>query len=178
MLHCTFFEICQFKPCNFNPFAEMMKCATTQWSDWSECSNNCGTGMRQRSRELKNPDILPSMCSVEFMEKEACEGKCMDEHLRKTGRDKLADNFEVRHTYEIDLNDPCAVTPWSDWSPCTATLCGRGVRERWRMFLRKSAQQMNCGYEIMERNICFGAIPDCRKAFMMKNFTGIISSYP
>ena len=130
--------------------------------------------MRQRSRELRNPDILPSMCTVDLMEKESCEGKCMGETPRKTGRDKLANNFEVRHTYEIDLNDPCAVTPWSDWSPCTATLCGRGVRERWRMFLRKSAQQMNCGYEIMERNICYGAIPDCRKAFMMKNFTGMI----
>lgn len=154
---------------------EMMKCATTPWTDWSECSTNCGTGMRQRSRDLRNPDILPSMCNIELMEKESCEGKCMEESPRKTGRDKLAENFEVRHTYEIDLNDPCAVTPWSDWSPCTATLCGRGVRERWRMFLRKSAQQMNCGYEIMERNICFGAIPDCRKAFMMKNFTAICS---
>ena len=154
-----------------------MKCATTPWTDWTECSTNCGTGMRQRSREIRNPDILPSMCSVDLMEKESCQGKCMEETPRKTGRDKLANNFEVRHTYEIDLNDPCAVTPWSDWSPCTATLCGRGVRERWRMFLRKSAQQMNCGYEIMERNICYGAIPDCRKAFMMKNFTGINSSF-
>lgn len=152
-----------------------MKCATTEWLEWSECSNNCGSGMRQRSRDLVNENILPSMCNVELMEKEPCEGKCMEGQGSKTGREKLNDNFEVRHTYELDLNDPCVVTPWSDWSPCSAKVCGRGIRERWRMFLRKSAQLMNCGVSIMEKDLCFGIIPDCRKAFMMKNFTAICS---
>ncbi|KAL4233844.1 Spondin-1 [Mactra antiquata] len=158
-----------------NKKLEMMKCATTEWSKWSDCSNNCGGGIRRRSRTLLNENILPSMCSISLSDDEQCEGKCMAVPPRKSGRDKLSDNFEVRHTDEIDFDDPCAITPWSDWSPCSAKLCGRGVRERWRMYLRKSAQSMNCGYNIMEPDVCYGIIPDCRKAFMMKNFTVICS---
>ncbi|WAR07116.1 SPON1-like protein [Mya arenaria] len=154
---------------------EMMKCATTDWAEWSDCSNNCGQGMRRRNRQLVNENILPSMCTVELEEEETCQGDCVDNKPRKTGRDKLSSNFEVRHTLQLDLDDPCAITPWSDWSPCSAKMCGRGVRERWRMFLRKSAQMMNCGFEIMEQDVCYGIVPDCRKAFMMKNFTAICS---
>lgn len=154
---------------------EMMKCATSDWSEWTDCSSSCGTGIRRRNRNLLNENILPSMCGVDLTEEEQCQGKCMESQPRKTGREKLNDDFEVRHTYKLDLDDPCAITPWSDWSPCSAKMCGRGVRERWRMFLRKSAQMMNCGYEIMEQDVCYGIIPDCRKAFMMKNFTAICS---
>lgn len=158
-----------------NKKLEMMKCATTDWTEWTECSNNCGTGIRRRSRRLLNENIHPSMCPVSLSEEEQCQGKCMDNMPSKSGRDKLSENFEVRHTHTLDLNDPCAITPWSDWSPCSAKLCGRGVRERWRMYLRKTAQMMNCGYEIMEQDVCYGAMRDCRKAFMMKNFTAICS---
>lgn len=155
--------------------AEMMKCATTDWTDWTECSINCGTGIRRRERQLINENILPSMCQVSYSDEEQCKGNCMESGTRKSGRNKLNSNFEVRHTYVLDLNDPCVITPWSDWSACNAKLCGRGVRERWRMYLRKSAQTMNCGHKIMEKDVCYGLIPDCRKAFMMKNFTGNIA---
>ena len=151
----------------------MMKCATTEWSHWTDCSASCGTGMRQRSRELVNENILPSMCKHELMQKEQCQGDCLESTPRKQGRDKLNEKFEIRHTFELDLNDPCVVTPWSDWSPCSAKLCGRGVREKWRMFLRKEAQRMNCNVKIMEKDVCYAPIPDCRKAAMMKNFTGL-----
>ena len=158
--------------CIMRRVTEMMKCATKDWTPWTECSNTCGQGQRKRSREFVNDGILPSMCNVALEEDEGCQGECAESQPRKTGRDKLSDNFEVRHTHQLDFDDPCAITPWSDWSPCSAKMCGRGVRERWRMFLRKSAQMMNCGYEIMEQDVCFGIVADCRKAFMMKNFTG------
>ncbi|KAK3578437.1 hypothetical protein CHS0354_037408 [Potamilus streckersoni] len=154
---------------------EMMKCATTDWTEWSECSNSCGPGMHQRSRALVNEDILPSMCPIDLMEKQECQGDCTVPERKPGSREKLSQDFEVRQTFELDFDDPCAVTPWSDWSPCSSRVCGRGVRERWRMFLRKSAQTMDCGIKIMEKDVCFGMIPDCKKALMMKNFTAICS---
>merc|ERR1712137_778858 len=42
-------------------------------------------------------------------------------------------------------------------------------------FLRKEAQMMDCNVKIMEKDVCYAPIPDCRKAFMMKNFSAICS---
>ena len=76
-------------------FPEMMKCATTDWTEWTDCSNNCGVGMRRRDRELINENILPSMCNVDLSEEEQCQGKCMDSSPNKQGRDKLSNNFDT-----------------------------------------------------------------------------------
>ena len=109
----------------------MEKCATSQWGEWEECSNPCGSGMRTRRRMLKNPGILESMCNVELMEKETCLGDC-----KQGRRKKISDDFVMRHDLERDPDDVCAVTGWSDWSPCSQT-CGLGMKERWRMFISR-----------------------------------------
>lgn len=148
--------------------SEMEKCATSQWTDWEPCSNPCGNGMRARRRMLKNPGILESMCNVELMEKETCVGDCKDAGRRK----KISDDFVMRiDDTERDPDDLCAVTGWSEWSPCSET-CGLGMKERWRMFLSRSEKTVDCGVHLMEKDLCRGEIMDCRKALMMKNFTG------
>ncbi|GFS17750.1 spondin-1-like [Elysia marginata] len=145
---------------------EMEKCATSQWSDWAECSNPCGSGFRERRRMLKNSDITAEMCDLELVETETCIGDC------KVRGKKLRDDFIMRHDVERDPTDTCAVTDWSVWSPCSAT-CGLGMKERWRMFLYNPEQRVDCGIHLMEKDLCRGEIFDCQKAMMMKNFTAI-----
>ena len=112
----------------------MEKCAVNEWAEWEECSNPCGPGMRSRSRTLRNRGILESMCNVELMEKEMCEGDCSYTSGRR--RKKISDRFVMRHDLERDPDDPCAMTGWSEWSPCSQT-CGLGMKERWRMFIKR-----------------------------------------
>ncbi|XP_046327753.1 spondin-1-like isoform X1 [Haliotis rufescens] len=146
---------------------QMEKCATSQWNEWGDCSNPCGNGMRQRRRMFKNPGITQSMCNVEMMEKETCVGNSGCNAKRRKMQ-----SFKFRHAKEVDPSDMCAVTPWSDWSPCSRT-CGLGMKERWRMFLRKSQKTDDCGVHLQEKDLCRGIIPDCDMAAKMKNYTVI-----
>ncbi|BFZ25404.1 hypothetical protein BsWGS_28445 [Bradybaena similaris] len=146
---------------------EMEKCAMSEWGDWSECLNSCGEGVRERRRMLKNPSVTADMCIEPLEESESCIGDCKD-----TRRKKLHDNFVMRHDEQRDPTDMCAVTGWSDWSPCSAT-CGLGMKERWRMFLHGAEKRKNCAFHLMEKDLCRGEIFDCQKAMMMKNFTAI-----
>merc|ERR1719277_162572 len=143
---------------------EMEKCATSQWGAWSDCNTPCGPGVRERRRMLKTQGITAAMCDLQLQESESCTGDCSE-----TLRNKLSENFVMRHEHERDPTDKCAVTGWSDWSPCSAT-CGIGMKERWRMFLHSGART-DCGVHIMEKDVCTGIEMDCRKALMRKNFT-------
>ncbi|GFN93599.1 spondin-1-like [Plakobranchus ocellatus] len=148
------------------PVVQMEKCSTSQWSEWSECSNLCGSGLTERRRMLKNQDITAEMCDLDLIETNTCVGDC------KARGKKLPDDFIMRHDEERDPNDACSVTGWSDWSPCSAT-CGLGMKERLRMFLFNSEKRVDCGIHLIEKDLCRGDIFDCHKAMMMKNFTAI-----
>ena len=154
-------------------FQNWKKCATTPWTAWSECSNNCGSGQQERRRTLKNTQILVETCGVDLRETKSCQGDCTKSRNRKPGKEKvLPDDYIVRiDTSRLNASDICAITPWSDWSPCSVT-CGVGLRERWRMFLRKSKDTRKCGMHLMEKDVCVNAMRSCRDALMQKNFTG------
>ncbi|BFZ09286.1 hypothetical protein BsWGS_12325 [Bradybaena similaris] len=146
---------------------EMEKCATSQWSEWSDCSNPCGNGLRERRRILKSTGITPDMCGLNLMETEPCVGDC-----KESRRKPLPDHFLMRPTDERDPSDACTVTGWSEWSACSAT-CGLGMKERWRMFLQNTEKRVDCGIHLMEKDLCRGDVFDCTKAMMMKNFTAL-----
>lgn len=148
-------------------FSEMEKCATSDWTEWTDCDTPCGVGSIERRRFLRNPQIQPSICGIDLKEAKSCLGNCKKPRRQK----ELSDDFVVRHDPIRKQDDICAITPWSDWSPCSVT-CGLGIREKWRMFLRKSNQTDNCGLHLMEKDFCVGRVKDCKQALKMKNFTG------
>lgn len=154
-------------------FIEREKCETTEWNEWGNCNNTCGAGYRERRRLLNNLRISASACGLDLTQKEVCQGECRPNHRHKGPKD-LPDDYVIRHEHEQDYSDPCAITQWSDWAPCSVT-CGMGLTERWRMFLHKNESLMCVAKpRLMEKDLCFGYIRDCRKAIMMKNFSGML----
>lgn len=116
-------------------------CRTSDWGVWSECSVTCGKGLRTRNRKYLDHRARKA-CDLELMEKETCTG--------------------VKMTCEVDdsVPDPkCAVTHWSEWSPCTVT-CGKGLKVRTRLYLSPAALSM-CNVELMQKAPCTADKPDC-----------------
>lgn len=126
------------------------KCGTSEWGDWSECSTTCGVGQRFRKRMFLNPMVDEDMCGLSLMENENCIG--IENECEKIG-------------------DDCAVTGWSDWSPCSVT-CGKGVKERRRYYLSKMDMK-RCTRTTEESDMCVAKMMDCEEALKAKNFTAI-----
>lgn len=85
-------------------------CVTRDWSDWSQCSVDCGHGYRKRTRSPIG--TLKRACkSLELVQIEPCQGDA---------------NFNGQ---PIDCNNheappSCKVTEWSQWSECSVA-CGK-----------------------------------------------------
>ena len=151
----------------------MEKCATTQWTEWADCDSGCGPGKRMRRRLLKNLQISAASCNLDLSEQEPCQGTCRHSNNDR-GPKQLPDDYVVAHAAELDLSDPCAVTEWSEWAPCSVT-CGMGLTERRRMYIHRNTPERYCrrNKTVIEQDLCFGKVGDCRKALLMKNFSGI-----
>lgn len=80
-------------------------CSVGQWSHWSSCTANCGGGVRQRARDVKQPARHGGASCGQTSEVEGC-------NLHACDRD-------------------CKLASWSDWSVCSKA-CGGGLRERRR----------------------------------------------
>jgi hypothetical protein len=85
-----------------------------------------------------------SMCGLPVMEIENCIG--------------LENECE-------SIDEDCAVTQWSTWSPCSAT-CEKGTRQRLRYYLNKD-DMARCSRTTEETEMCAADILDCDKARAM-----------
>jgi hypothetical protein len=80
-------------------------CVVSNWSNWSTCDKECGTGSQTRNREI---NILPSnggLTCPNLTEKQSC----------------------IIKECPVD----CVYGEWSDWSRCDS-ICGPGNRTRTR----------------------------------------------
>ncbi|KYN10487.1 Spondin-1 [Trachymyrmex cornetzi] len=112
-------------------------CETTEWSEWSECSNTCGIGLKMRTRKFRDRRGRKRCPLVSLVEKE----KCMEPPCQ-AGTEEL-------------LDPVCKVTDWSDWSPCSAS-CGKGVKLRTRLLMVDPSLQAECSsrVELLQQRPC------------------------
>ncbi|KAI3381279.1 hypothetical protein SNEBB_010103, partial [Seison nebaliae] len=96
------------------------KCEWRDWSEWTECPEQCGlTGMKHRSR-----DMIPSSkgefdCEGPLFETDECSMvpcKCMEDNSCK-----------------------CETSDWSDWTECSKE-CDGGEKKRTRDLIDNGAQ--------------------------------------
>ena len=91
-------EACSERPC-------AQDCVMAEWSQWSQCSADCGEGRRARTRSVVTPALNGGLSCGPAEEWEACSaGPC---------------------------SKPCQVSQWSSWSSCSAE-CGEGQQSRRR----------------------------------------------
>uniref|UniRef100_A0A0R3S2S9 Spondin-1 n=1 Tax=Elaeophora elaphi TaxID=1147741 RepID=A0A0R3S2S9_9BILA len=86
-------------------------CVISEWTPWGNCSATCGSGKRQRSRQI---EIFPRN-----------GGRSCPEHMVQ----------ELRCELRPCAIQNCHIKPWTMWSPCSVT-CGDGKQIRRRRIIR------------------------------------------
>ena len=104
-------------------------CQTTDWTGWSECSTTCGKGYELRTRRFLNRMGRKKCPHVETTERRSCAGS----EATCPGTPEA----ETR----VLANPDCAVTSWSDWSPCSVS-CGKLTLS----IEARRSKSLKCGY--------------------------------
>ncbi|XP_026491257.2 spondin-1-like isoform X2 [Vanessa tameamea] len=119
-------------------------CATHAWGLWGPCSVTCGSGQAARQRHYMYPArARADACRASLTDYRTCHGPRL--HCR------------VKSDYEpeaAETTGPCAMSAWSEWSPCV----GCGVRARTRHYLVPRAHK-RCSVGFRARAVMSQAMP-------------------
>ncbi|XP_033102328.1 mucin-5AC-like [Anneissia japonica] len=120
-------------------------CGWSTWSEWTDCTADCGIGQTTRFRSPNNPPPANggAECEGEEAESKKCDsGVECPTHCEYNGRiyedgekvtEDLCNECICKSTELVCTNNTCdgAWSPWSPWSCCNAT-CDGGKRLRSR----------------------------------------------
>mmetsp|Transcript_102722 Transcript_102722/g.257546 ORF Transcript_102722/g.257546 Transcript_102722/m.257546 type:complete len:923 (-) Transcript_102722:29-2797(-) len=114
---------CGHEPCPVD-------CELEDWGGWSECSSECGGGVRQRVRSIRLAPSGGRLCDV-TVEAQSCNDQACDRE--------------------------CELAPWTDWSPCSKP-CNGGVQQRTRAVMHPAVGLGTCpsstGFYRLGHRVC------------------------
>ncbi|KAG8223552.1 hypothetical protein J437_LFUL004426 [Ladona fulva] len=122
------------------------ECTTTEWTVWSACSVSCGKGIRMRTREyIMQAKAEMLGCDRQLVAKEMC-----------VAEERPLCPGEAGEVDEDNLQGPCAVTAWGNWSPCSPTACGdpEGFRTRFRRFRDRMGRKKCPHVSLVQKEEC------------------------
>eukprot|EP01012_Entosiphon_sulcatum_P049575 TRINITY_DN6820_c0_g1_i6.p1 TRINITY_DN6820_c0_g1~~TRINITY_DN6820_c0_g1_i6.p1 ORF type:complete len:7637 (+),score=112.47 TRINITY_DN6820_c0_g1_i6:5459-28369(+) len=102
-------------------------CVMSGWSNWTECSSSCGTGVMNRTRAVIT--------------------------AAANGGAPCGVSLELRHCNTLPCPVDCVVSSWSDWGPCSVS-CGAGEMIRTRQVSRQPAFGGAVCPQLMESQPC------------------------
>lgn len=111
--------------CNQNKPCPIL-CETGVWSDWSNCSVECGDGVETRSREVTRPPAH--------------------------GAPPCPDLTQERPCYRQRCTQDCVVSKWSAWSECNGSCTEQGTQLRTRL-VEQSPANSTCP-DLYEERAC------------------------
>ncbi|XP_026469227.1 spondin-1-like isoform X2 [Ctenocephalides felis] len=138
-------------------------CAVTSWLPWSECSVTCGKGVRRRQRYYRDEAKAEIMsCKRKLTDRNSCWVQDCSNEGGVAQSNHLQQSLEADDEYSTG---ECALTPWSDWSSCSAK-CGPGNKMRSRRYRRRGAMK-HCRAgkprppSLQQTDVCTGEEKDC-----------------
>jgi len=98
-------------------------CVWEEWTEWTDCTVQCGGGQRTATRGVKTPAVLTG---------ESCAAKD-------------AKKIEACNIFACEDNAYCVWSAWEEWSPCSTT-CDGGTRTRIKILESTEDKPLLGGY--------------------------------
>ncbi|RXM29521.1 Thrombospondin type-1 domain-containing protein 7B [Acipenser ruthenus] len=134
-------------PCPFD-------CKLSEWSSWSTCSSPCGSGVKVRSKWLREKPFNGGRpCPKLDLKNQPCDPKGVRQRTRHPLRLPTADNTcsEDSQNQSCVLNTNCFTYQYNvtDWSTCQLSdnaVCGQGTRVRLLDCVRSDGKPVELRY--------------------------------
>ncbi|KAL2085025.1 hypothetical protein ACEWY4_020543 [Coilia grayii] len=131
------------------------------WSQWGECSSECGGGVQTRSRSCLSPAEEAFFCDGVLEEGRPCNAQPCTGKGRASSRSQSLRSMDNRKRDESDKTragqspqtaESASGEEWSAWSVCSST-CGEGWQSRTR-FCVSSSYSTQCSGPLREQRPC------------------------
>ena len=175
-------ELKQERPCNAQPCIPSQDCQVSAWSLFSDCSKQCGSGMKSRSRTMvlasaNNGAACPKLTQQAACNTSPCRQDCVMSQWGVFGACSVECGGGIYTRSRSVTGEPtgggaqcgvteeegkcnthpcggeqCELEEWAAWSTCSQP-CGSGSASRTRNVISKPSEDAQCG-DLMESRVC------------------------